>query len=430
MSASHVEDSITRAEALRRTDAQLARRPSLSIFLASLDATSRAAGLPPARCVWHNKLWKYAARRWSLPELLAALKAVDGAGFAEVVRLSGARSSAATALGLFREGRALGWCDGDGGAAAAAMAWTHDRARQGAQADALWKELHALADAGEIDAAAIRKAGGVKDWDLRKNGTDARRLSVFEARVEVFGLEVASKARRRPRAACAAYVRLRDGDGDGDEATIQERKDDVPVRWLGVARGATRRKLPRRMFTAACRAASGARDARFARRVAMDMAMDGVAPDSYAVASLSSLIGASGSPADADAAGDVLARARDSGVELGGAAWSCAVGAACRAGRTEEALSLLAEMRDASFMRLWPSCPTQSESADRESRVTDPAIPRADPRRAASRAGRWTRAPRARRRRSAGPPRPRTRRRCTRSATPAARARRWLCTTP
>ena len=105
----------------------------------------------------------------------------------------------------------------------------------------------------------------------------------------------------------------------------------------------------------------------------MDMAMDGVAPDSYAVASLSSLIGASGSPADADAAGDVL-RARDSGVELGGAAWSCAVGAACRAGRTEEALSLLAEMRDASFMRLWPSCPTQSESADRESRVTDPAI--------------------------------------------------------
>lgn len=388
MSASHVEDSITRAEALRRTDAQLARRPSLSIFLASLDATSRAAGLPPARCVWHNKLWKYAARRWSLPELLAALKAVDGAGFAEVVRLSGARSSAATALGLFREGRALGWCDGDGGAAAAAMAWTHDRARQGAQADALWKELHALADAGEIDAAAIRKAGGVKDWDLRKNGTDARCLSVFEARVEVFGLEVASKARRRPRAACAAYVRLRDGDGDGDEATIQERKDDVPVRWLGVARGATRRKLPRRMFTAACRAASGARDARFARRVAMDMAMDGVAPDSYAVASLSSLIGASGSPADADAAGDVLARARDSGVELGGAAWSCAVGAACRAGRTEEALSLLAEMRDAPFMRLWPSCPTQSESADRESRVTDPAIPRADS--ASSGFARWT----------------------------------------
>ena len=361
----------------------------MSVFLASLDATSRAAGLPPARCVWHNKLWKYAARRWSLPELLAALKAVDGAGFAEVVRLSGARSSAATALGLFREGRALGWCDGDGGAAAAAMAWTHDRARQGAQADALWKELHALADAGEIDAAAIRKAGGVKDWDLRKNGTDARRLSVFEARVEVFGLEVASKARRRPRAACAAYVRLRDGDGDGDEATIQERKDDVPVRWLGVARGATRRKLPRRMFTAACRAASGARDARFARRVAMDMAMDGVAPDSYAVASLSSLIGASGSPADADAAGDVLARARDSGVELGGAAWSCAVGAACRAGRTEEALSLLAEMRDAPFMRLWPSCPTKSET---DSPVTDrESSPRADSADSASSGfARWT----------------------------------------
>ena len=163
MSASHVEGRITRAEALRRTDAQLARRPSLSAFLASLDATSRAAGLPPARCVWHNKLWKYATRRWSLPELLAALKAVDGAGFAEVVRLSGERASVATALGLFREGRALGWCDDDGGAAVAAMAWRHDGARQGAQADALWGELHALADAGKIDVAAIRKAGGVKD---------------------------------------------------------------------------------------------------------------------------------------------------------------------------------------------------------------------------------------------------------------------------
>jgi pentatricopeptide repeat protein len=340
----------------------------LSVFLASLEETSRAAGLPPARCVWHNKLWKYAARRWSLPELLAALKAVDGAGFAEVVRLSGERASA-TALGLFREGRALGWCDGDGGAAAAAMAWTHDGARQGAQADALWGELHALADAGEIDAAAIRKAGGVKDWDLRRknNGTDATRLSVFEARVEVFGLEVASKARRRPRAACAAYARLRDGDGD-------ERKDGIPgdgdegraILWRGVARGATRRKLPRRVFTAACRAASGARDARFAKRVAVDMAMDDVTPDSYVVASLSSLIGKSGLSDDADAAGDVFASARDAGVPLGGAAWSCAVGACCRAGRVDEALSLLDEMRDAPFMRLWPSCPTETKSDEDE----------------------------------------------------------------
>ena len=161
VSASHVEDSITRAEALRRTDAQLARRPSLSIFLASLDATSRAAGLPPARCVWHNKLWKYAARRWSLPELLAALKAVDGAGFAEVVRLSGARSSAATALGLFREGRALGWCDGDGGAAAAAMAWTHDRARQGAQADALCAPFTPPELAAVLQNLKKGKAGGI-----------------------------------------------------------------------------------------------------------------------------------------------------------------------------------------------------------------------------------------------------------------------------
>ena len=351
----------------------------MSVFLASLEETSRAAGLPPARCVWHNKLWKYAARRWSLPELLAALKAVDGAGFAEVVRLSGQRASVATALGLFREGRALGWCDGDGGAAAAAMAWTHDGARQGAQADALWGELHALADAGEIDAAAIRKAGGVKDWDLRKkkNGTDVTRLSVFEARVEVFGLEVASKARRRPRAACAAYARLRDGDGD-------ERKDGIPgdgdegarLRWRGVARGATRRKLPRRVFTAACRAASGARDARFARRVAVDMAMDDVTPDSYVVASLSSLIGESGLSDDADAAGDVFASARDAGVPLGGAAWSCAVGAACRAGRVDEALALLAEMRDAPFMRLWPSCPTARRSDEDEEKFSSSSLER------------------------------------------------------
>ena len=346
-------------------DAQLAQRPSLSVFLASLDATSRAAGLPPARCVWHNKLWKYATRRWSLPELLAALKAVDGAGFAEVVRLSGGRASVATALGLFREGRALGWCDDDGGAAAAAMAWRHDGARQGAQADALWAELHALADAGKIDAAAIRKAGGVKDWDLRKKGTGAKRqTSVFEARLEVFGLEVASKARRRPRAACAAYVRLRDGDGAAGKDDVSLRDRDDADAWLGVAQGATRRKLPKRLFTAACRAASGARDARFARRVAMDMIMDDVAPDSYVVASLSSLIGASGSPADADAAADVFLRARDAGADLGGAAWSCAVGAACRAGRTDEALALLGDMRDAPFMRLWPSCPTQSPSLE------------------------------------------------------------------
>ena len=398
MSASHVEGRITRAEALRRTDAQLARRPSLSAFLASLDATSRAAGLPPARCVWHNKLWKYATRRWSLPELLAALKAVDGAGFAEVVRLSGERASVATALGLFREGRALGWCDDDGGAAVAAMAWRHDGARQGAQADALWGELHALADAGKIDVAAIRKAGGVKDWDLRKKktGTDRRdgrsRPSVFEARAEVFGLEVASKARRRPRAACAAYARLRDGDGDeGKDGAVSVSGDGSAFRWLGVARGATRRRLPKRTFTAACRAANGARDARFARRVAVDMAMDDVVPDSYVVASLCSVIGASGSPADADAAGDVFARARDAGVPLGGAAWSCAVGAACRAGRTREALALLAEMRDCGwFMRLWPSCPTQSQEDQRDTSGPegvetrgrgqgDPGEPRASP---------------------------------------------------
>ena len=388
------EQRITRAEALRRMDAKIARRPTLSVFLNVLKTTSTAAQIPPARCVWHNKLWKYATRKWSLPELLAALKAVEGAGFHEVVRLSGERQNIQTTIGLFREGKALGWCDGDGGGSIAAMAWTHDGLRQGAQADLLWRELHLLAERGEIDIPAVRKAGGVKDWDLRKkngkvngksNGKasgkprDSSSYSNHVQRVEVFYLEIASKARKRPRAACAAYVRLRDGDlvdrvvlSDEDfSEDFSEKREENNNRWPGVARGELRTKLPKRVYTAACRAASGARDSAFAKQVALDMATDGATYDSYTAASLTSLIGASGTQKDSDAAIKVFDAARDNGVNLGGAAWSCAVGALCRAGRLDEATELLRSMKNEPFMMLWPSCPTCGETDVSENSEND-----------------------------------------------------------
>ena len=141
-STSTSERRISRSEALRRTDAIIARRPTLPETLRCLDEVSRAAGIPPARCVWFSKLWAHASRRWSLPELLSACKAVEGAELAELVRLAGVNGAPTTALGLFREARALGWCDADGGAAVAAMAWIHDGAGQAKAADALWAELH------------------------------------------------------------------------------------------------------------------------------------------------------------------------------------------------------------------------------------------------------------------------------------------------
>ena len=241
---------ITRAEALRRTDAVLAASPSLAATLDALAEAAALARLPPARCVWAPKLWAHASRRWTLPELLAACKALDGASFPELLRLCAANASITTALGLFREGRALGWCDRDGGASLVAMARAHDALGQGKAADALWAEAHEMARAGEIDVDAVRAAAGVPrrtGRSRRRNasssssrGDDAAKknktFSPREQRFEVYAAELASASRRRRRAACRAYVRLRDGDGD----------------WPGrEALPANRRAFPRRVFTAA-----------------------------------------------------------------------------------------------------------------------------------------------------------------------------------
>ena len=117
---------IPRAEALRRMEEVMARKPTLSVFLNALEEVSALSGLPPARCVWVARVWGHASRRWALPELLAALKALDGAEVADLVRLTGQNGSPATALGVYKEATARGWCDNDGGAAMTAMAWTYD----------------------------------------------------------------------------------------------------------------------------------------------------------------------------------------------------------------------------------------------------------------------------------------------------------------
>ena len=403
---------ITRAEALRRTDAVLAASPSLAATLDALAEAAALARLPPARCVWAPKLWAHASRRWTLPELLAACKALDGASFPELLRLCAANASITTALGLFREGRALGWCDRDGGASLVAMARAHDALGQGKAADALWAEAHEMARAGEIDVDAVRAAAGVPrrvGRSRRRNasssssrGDDAAKknktFSPREQRFEVYAAELASASRRRRRAACRAYVRLRDGDGD----------------WPGrEALPANRRAFPRRVFTAAARAAAAAKDAGLARRVARDMRADGVAPDAFLAASLASAIGAGGRAEDADLALEVFESARESArrsprgapggrrrrppkrgknpggdgrdseeegdlvdLGLGGAAWSCAIGAACRAGRVDAARTLLCEMRDEPFLRVWPSCPAagvddETLSGDRDEAESD-----------------------------------------------------------
>ena len=438
-STSTSERRISRSEALRRTDAVIARRPTLPETLRCLDEVSRAAGIPPARCVWFSKL-THTHTRWSLPELLSACKAVEGAELAELVRLAGVNGAPTTALGLFREARALGWCDADGGAAVAAMAWIHDGAGQAKAADALWAELHERARRGDVDVAALRRAAGVKPWGVKKRSRDARanaardsssrddrdasplsssapprRVSVISpsptdisrARFETFAVEVASKARRRSRAAVTAYARMRDGDPASN--------------WRGRDEAGAPSRFPRRVFTAACRAASRVGDVSFASRVAVDMIIDGVTPDTYAVACLVPILGRTGRAVDADAAEAIFLRAREEGRgprtpnALGGVAWSCAVGAACRAGRLDRAADLLAEMGEEPFMREWPQSPIEEgESEGRRRRPKakkakagrrrpPPPPPPRTPRRLrlASRVARL---------RSVAPPRPRTRR--------------------
>ena len=175
----------------------------------------RARASAPARCVWAPKLWAHASRRWTLPELLAACKALDGASFPELLRLCAANASITTALGLFREGRALGWCDRDGGASLVAMARAHDALGQGKAADALWAEAHEMARAGEIDVDAVRAAAGVPrrvGRSRRRNASSSSSSRDDAAKNKTF-FRRASRGSRctrrssRPRLAAAAAPR-------------------------------------------------------------------------------------------------------------------------------------------------------------------------------------------------------------------------------
>ena len=376
---------IARREALARVEASLNRNDDWRNVLAVIEDVSRASGVPPARCVRTTRLWGHAGARWDLPAMLAVLRALDGADFAACVRLVGEKGGARDALEVYKEGIKAGYHRDDGGASRVAMAWIHDGIGQGKQADALWVDLHAEARLGRVDVAkCARVAAGLNNWNrgargrsipsgsascADDDGTTETRESIIESIVEeVYALEIASKARRRPRAAADAYERLRDRrrknrDAAGANDTRGAKKNSSP----------RSRSLPARVYTAACRAASALRDPRFARDVAVDIASDGrCVADDYMVASLAPVIGASGTVAAADAVEALfesarVARGRRRGWDaegaegaegLGGAAWSCVIGALCRAGRTARASELLDEMASEPFMRSWPSCPT------------------------------------------------------------------------
>ena len=165
--------------------------------------------------------------------MLAVLRALDGADFAACVRAVGEKGGARDALEVYKEGIKAGYHRDDGGASRAAMAWVHDGIGQGKQADALWVDLHAEARLGRVDVAkCARVAAGLNNWNRgvraaarishhRRTSascadddgltTPETRETIIESIVEeVYALEIASKARRRPRAAADAYERLRD----------------------------------------------------------------------------------------------------------------------------------------------------------------------------------------------------------------------------
>ena len=394
-------DAITRREALARTEASLARNDDWRDVLATVTHAAQLSGLPPARCVRGPRLWGHAGARWDLPAVLAMLRSLDGADFACCVRLVGEKGGARDALEVYKEGVKAGYDAGDGGASRAAMAWVHDARGQGKHADALWMELHAEAEAGRVDPGeCARVAAGLNTW--RKNnksrGTKQQRRRRAPASasedatndasssskknhsdtqtMEVYALEIASKSRKRPRAAAEAYARLSEWHRE---------------RWK--TQGRRSRITDVRVYTAACRAASALRDPRFARSVAVDViaASPRCVIDDYMVASLAPVIGRDGSTRSADVVEALFDSARrsngrsnvkltdvtdddasdddgDTTRRLGGAAWSCVIGALCRAGATGRASELLDEMANEPFMRRWPSCPTPGDAASTSTR--------------------------------------------------------------
>ena len=394
-------DAITRREALARTEASLARNDDWRDVLATVTHAAQLSGLPPARCVRGPRLWGHAGARWDLPAVLAMLRSLDGADFACCVRLVGEKGGARDALEVYKEGVKAGYDAGDGGASRAAMAWVHDARGQGKHADALWTELHAEAEAGRVDPGeCARVAAGLNTWwkNNKSRGTKQQRRRRAPASasedatndasssskknhsdtqtMEVYALEIASKSRKRPRAAAEAYARLSEWHRE---------------RWK--TQGRRSRITDVRVYTAACRAASALRDPRFARSVAVDViaASPRCVIDDYMVASLAPVIGRDGSTRSADVVEALFDSARrsngrsnvkltdvtdddasdddgDTTRRMGGAAWSCVIGALCRAGATGRASELLDEMADEPFMRRWPSCPTPGDAASTSTR--------------------------------------------------------------
>ena len=394
-------DAITRREALARTEASLARNDDWRDVLATVTHAAQLSGLPPARCVRGPRLWGHAGARWDLPAVLAMLRSLDGADFACCVRLVGEKGGARDALEVYKEGVKAGYDAGDGGASRAAMAWVHDARGQGKHADALWTELHAEAEAGRVDPGeCARVAAGLNTWwkNNKSRGTKQQRRRRAPASasedatndasssskknhsdtqtMEVYALEIASKSRKRPRAAAEAYARLSEWHRE---------------RWK--TQGRRSRITDVRVYTAACRAASALRDPRFARSVAVDViaASPRCVIDDYMVASLAPVIGRDGSTRSADVVEALFDSARrsngrsnvkltdvtdddasdddgDTTRRLGGAAWSCVIGALCRAGATGRASELLDEMANEPFMRRWPSCPTPGDAASTSTR--------------------------------------------------------------
>ena len=394
-------DVITRREALARTEASLARNDDWRDVLATVTHAAQLSGLPPARCVRGPRLWGHAGARWDLPAVLAMLRSLDGADFACCVRLVGEKGGARDALEVYKEGVKAGYDAGDGGASRAAMAWVHDARGQGKHADALWTELHAEAEAGRVDPGeCARVAAGLNTWwkNNKSRGTKQQRRRRAPASasedatndasssskknhsdtqtMEVYALEIASKSRKRPRAAAEAYARLSEWHRE---------------RWK--TQGRRSRITDVRVYTAACRAASALRDPRFARSVAVDViaASPRCVIDDYMVASLAPVIGRDGSTRSADVVEALFDSARrsngrsnvkltdvtdddasdddgDTTRRLGGAAWSCVIGALCRAGATGRASELLDEMANEPFMRRWPSCPTPGDAASTSTR--------------------------------------------------------------
>ena len=394
-------DAITRREALARTEASLARNDDWRDVLATVTHAAQLSGLPPARCVRGPRLWGHAGARWDLPAVLAMLRSLDGADFACCVRLVGEKGGARDALEVYKEGVKAGYDAGDGGASRAAMAWVHDARGQGKHADTLWTELHAEAEAGRVDPGeCARVAAGLNTWwkNNKSRGTKQQRRRRAPASasedatndasssseknhsdtqtMEVYALEIASKSRKRPRAAAEAYARLSEWHRE---------------RWK--TQGRRSRITDVRVYTAACRAASALRDPRFARSVAVDViaASPRCVIDDYMVASLAPVIGRDGSTRSADVVEALFDSARrsngrsnvkltdvtdddasdddgDTTRRMGGAAWSCVIGALCRAGATGRASELLDEMANEPFMRRWPSCPTPGDAASTSTR--------------------------------------------------------------